>query len=96
MAQLDVGGEAKRQRIEWRGHPKSTLSLREGGGVLGARMHAFILSLFIQSITTTCACWCEGAQRLSTEHVRGVHVYLCAGMHVWTSEGRRSRLQGED
>lgn len=36
----------------------------------------------------------EGKEREPREGE--VHMFLCVGMHVWTSEGWRSRLQGED
>lgn len=45
---------------------------------LGARRHAFILSLFIQSITTTCARWREGHWDLA-QSTWEVYVFMC----VW-------------
>lgn len=66
------------------------------GGTTQSQDARIYLSIFIQSNTTTCGCWPKGAQGLSTEYVRGAPLYPCVGMHVWTGEGRRSRLQGED
>lgn len=59
-------------------------------------VHLFILSLIIQSITTTCVRWHVEHRDSASEYVRGVHVFVCMGMHVWSGEGWRSRLLGED
>lgn len=67
-----------------------------GGGVLGGQEACiYFKSLYPIYHHNLCSlAW--GALRLGTEYVRGVRVHVCMGMRVWSSEGRRSSLPGED
>lgn len=58
--------------------PRFLYIRHRAGGLLGARRHTFILSLFIQSITTTCARWRKG-HRDSAQSMWEVHMFMC----VW-------------